>query len=188
MERFCFNEHYLTCLRTRDASTLSHFYDYFRTPIRAKLRSHFPWDLAEDLSQDVFVAALERIDQGEPSEPGKLPGYIAGICRNVIYRTLQDKAHNQTTDIDCFDCPDSRPSAETRMVNQSEIKQVQKILRGLRRRDREVLVRIIYYGQDRRQIARQLGVTQDHLRLVLQRALHRFRDKWEDRQGGAAHP
>ena len=77
---YTFDAEYLARLRARDPGTLAHFYDFFKLPVRNKIRHRCRWEDADDLVQDVFVAALKRIDAGEPEDPAKLPVYILGIC------------------------------------------------------------------------------------------------------------
>lgn len=144
------------------------------------MRSQFKWDEADDLAQDVFVAALQGIDAGAPREPSKLPAYMVGICKNVARRRIGDIVKNNTVDIADSDFPGHEVSVEDRLIGKSLVRAVQKVLRTLSARDREALIREFYFGQDRSQASRELGVSRDRLRLILCRALQRFGAKWND--------
>jgi RNA polymerase sigma factor (sigma-70 family) len=183
-EPFRFDDHYVARLRFRDANTLSHFHSYFRRSVLAKLRAKCGWDPAEDLAQDVFAAALEGIDRGAPKESAKLPGYVMGICSNISCQYLDQlmKMKSRMVPIGELDFPERRPSPEDQVTTGSLFDTARNVLRRLSARDREALVRIIYYGEDRKTVSDEMRLSLDQLRLVLCRALSRFKKEWERAQ------
>ncbi|RPH53578.1 hypothetical protein EHM82_08215, partial [bacterium] len=51
---------------------------------------------AEDLFQDTFRTALEKLRRGELREPDKLPGFLAGIARSLAIEHYRKTARRKT--------------------------------------------------------------------------------------------
>ena len=169
-------------LRERDVPTVTHFTDFFYVPIRNKIRHGVSSKQADDLVQDVFVAIFSRIDAGEPQDPAKLAGYVFGICRHILLRNWDPKRHINLVDADLSLFADARDRADIRLIKKLDQGLVHRIIQRMQPRDREVIERIIFQEQDRPTAAREMGVTQDNLRLILCRALKRFRTDWDSLQ------
>jgi len=177
---FIFDDDYLARLRAKDRQTQNHFYDYFYIPIRNKVRHSFHGPDSDDVVQDVFAKAFERIDAGEPREPHKLPGYLFGICHNLLLQEYS-RRRNQgaVTDVDMSKFEDRRESIEARLISKLDKSRVEFILEKLPQRYREAIERVYLWEQDRRMAALAMKTTIDNLRLILCRALQRFREEWE---------
>ncbi len=177
---FIFDADYLARLRAKDRDTQNHFYDYFYIPIRNKVRHSLRGTDADDVVQEVFAKAFERIDAGEPHEPNKLPGYIFGICHNLLLQEYsRRKQHVTLTDIDMSKFEDLRESIEARLIRKLDRPRVDFILEKLPQRYREAIERVYLREQDRRVAALAMRTTIDNLRLILHRAKERFREEWE---------
>jgi RNA polymerase sigma factor (sigma-70 family) len=175
---FQFDAEYLARVRAKDQATLKHFCEYFSTPIRNKVGHSLPRQNVDDMVQDIFAAVLERIDAGEPREPEKLPGYIFGICRNLILQEWDRKKNPPVPESDLASIADRRESIEALLVRSAPIQSVQFILKKLPDRYREAIERVYILEQDRQTAARAMGTTTDNLRLILLRALRKFRELW----------
>jgi len=176
---YTFDSEYLTRLRARDSGTVAHFCDFFYLPVRNKIRHKSRSEDAADLVQDVFVAALKRIDAGEPEDPAKLPGYIFGICNRVILQHWSGKkSRKDVVDLDAVVLKDLRESADVMLSNELQARRVREILQRLPARYRDAINRIYFEEQGRAEIASDDGVSRANLRLILCRALKRFRAEW----------
>jgi len=169
-------------MRDRDPSTLAHFCDYFYLPIRNKVRHRFPRDVSDDLVQDVFVAALTRIDAGEPEHPQKLACYLFGICDKLILRVWRrERFNNPVVDFDPSLLPDARDRADIQLMKHLDERRVHRTLENLSSpRDRDALNRVYLLQEDRETVAREMGISRTQLRVILCRALQRFRDGWDN--------
>lgn len=174
---YAFDAEYLTRLRARDAGTLAHFYDFFYLPVRNKIRHKCRWEDADDLVQDVFVAALKRIDAGEPEDPAKLPSYIFGISRNVLLQHWRDPEKN-TVDVDTVVLTDGTEGADVRLDDELQARRLREVVRKLPPKYRDAIERVCLQEQRRGDFASENGLSLANLRLRLFRALKRLREEW----------
>lgn len=177
-----FDTQYLNRLRDRDPDTLGHFCEFFYLPLRNHIRHKFPRDSGDDLVQDVFVAALKRIDAGEPQEPAKLPGYVFGISNRLILQGYRASRQDESADVDPALLPDIRDKADVQIIKALDQLMVRRLVLKLSSKDRDVITRVFFLQQDRAAAAREMGISQAHLRLLLCRALKRFRCEWNNIQ------
>ena len=125
---------------------------------------------------DVIVAALEKIYQGEPRDPACLAAYVRGICTNLAKRP--DPTTHQGSAVDFDQISDHALSAEEKMISQERAHTVRTVLNDLKPRDRLVLIDLFYHELHRDEVCRKYDVTREQLRLILFRARGRFQKKW----------
>jgi RNA polymerase sigma-70 factor (ECF subfamily) len=169
-----FDAGYLARLRARDPGTLAHFYDFFNLPVRNKIRHRCRREDADDLAQDVFVAALKRIDAGEPEDPAKLPVYILGICRRVLLRHWNKREKN-AVDVETVVLTDVQDAADDRLIEELQARKLREVVRTLPPRYRDAIERVYLEEQARADIASENGLSRSTLRLRVCRALKRLR-------------
>ena len=184
MTDFTFDADYLVRLRDREPGTISHFCDFFYIPVRNSLRHRVSRELADDLVQDVFVATFTRIDAGEPNDPAKLPGYVFGVCRNVLLQGCRKARKHQAVDIDLSLFPDLEDRADVRLIRQLDARVVQKVMQRLSVRYRDAINRVFFLHQDRDAAAKAMNVSRGNLRVILCHAMKRFRIEWDIYQQG----
>ncbi|MFZ2509165.1 MAG: sigma-70 family RNA polymerase sigma factor [Steroidobacteraceae bacterium] len=146
-----------------------------------------PW-LAEDLCNETFRVVLERLRRQPLEHPGKLASYLAQTARNLAIADRRRTSRRQTVTgeqsaIDDFADEKSDPSVK--LESQSRANAIRKVLNGLPNlRDRQLLVRLYLYDEDKASICRDLHLTEEHFNRVVYRARERFRillDKRFDR-------
>ena len=133
---------------------------------------------AEDLFQDTFRTALEKLRQGELREPEKLPGFLAAIARNLAIEHYRKLGRRRTE-------PDSEallavaspvPSPLDQLVARDNAAVARRLLEELRnRRDRELLLRFYVADEDRERIAADYGLSNLQFNRVLHRARQRYK-------------
>lgn len=144
---------------------------------------------AEDLFQDTFRVALEKLRRGELREPEKLPGFLAGIARSLAIEHYR-KATRRKTD------PDSEallgvPASDTGQLGQLLERENAGLARQVIRelgtaRDREILLRFYIAEEDKDRIAADYGLTSLQFNRVLHRARQRYREIYLERAGHSA--
>jgi len=179
---FVFDADYLARLRARDKMTEDHFYQHFRLTIRNKLWHKVPAGEVEDLSQSVFTEAFRKIYDGKPDEPGKLPSYVMQVCHNLICKYYDEKSKGLKIAGEDREFADVLASPEARLLREAERQKVNLILGRLIARYREVIDRIFFRDQDRETVAREMGESRENVRLILCRALQRFKLEWDSGQ------
>jgi RNA polymerase sigma factor (sigma-70 family) len=176
-----FDQAYLERLRSGDDETAKHFSRYFRRVVRAKVWGKFSRQVEEDLIDDVMAAAIENIMRGQPRDASYLPGYVCGICLNLMRQAMRpSRPGDDFVLLDPDRISDSAKTTEVRIEEREKAEAVSKILSTLSRRDREVLVDLFYHELSRQEISEKHGVTTGQLRLILFHASRRFRKKWKE--------
>jgi RNA polymerase sigma-70 factor, ECF subfamily len=142
---------------------------------------------AEDAAQEVFRIVLEKVRQGEVREAPRLPGYVATVARNLGVEVGRRAAARAAREGDGPhpELVTGAPSPLDALVEREQVALVREVLDGLgTARDREVLARIYLAGDERGEVARQLGLTALQLNRVLHRARERYRALYQLAQQG----
>jgi RNA polymerase sigma-70 factor (ECF subfamily) len=129
------------------------------------LLSRVPREQADDLVQDVFVVAMERISGLR--EHAAFGGWLAAIARNRAVDHLRTR--RKTTEL-----PDDLAQSER---NRSEAEQVLEVIRTLPEAYRETLVLRLVEGMSGPEIAARVGLTPESVRVNLHRGMKLLREK-----------
>jgi RNA polymerase sigma-70 factor (ECF subfamily) len=134
---------------------------------------------AEDLFQDAFRIALEKLRRGELREPEKLPGFLAAIARSLAIEHYRKAARRKTE-------PDSDAVLAAEAGGQGQLAEllarenaalVRQVIGELgTSRDREILVRFYIAEEDKDRIAADYGLSGLQFNRVLHRARQRYRE------------
>jgi len=131
----------------------------------------------DDLYQETFRIALEKIRRGLLREPARLSGFITALARNLAIDYFRRLASLRGTDApgEALADPDANPLEELLRSERGEI--VRRVLAQMRSsRDREVLFRLYIAGDSKAVICRDLELTSLHFNRVLFRARERYRE------------
>jgi len=140
------------------------------------VRSH---SAAEDVSQETFRIALEKIRSGHVRQPDRLSGFVCAVARNaaIDYVRRARKTVPLEGGINADQISDSTPSQLEEMLNQEKAAIVRQIISELKiKRDREVLFRYFIAEEDRNKICADLDLTRTQLNSVIFRAGARFKE------------
>ena len=154
--------------------------------LRKELRD---FALAEDLCNETFRIVLERLQRQPLEEPSKISSYLAQTARNLVIEHRRRGARQLTVTghqaaMEAIGDADLDPALI--LQSQSRAAAVRKVLQEIPLiRDREVLVRVYLYDQDKDQVCRELGIGADHFKRVVHRARERFRTLIEQRHARA---
>jgi RNA polymerase sigma-70 factor (ECF subfamily) len=184
-----FDTAYLEHLQRGDPATERHFAAYFSELIRIKLRSRLrSKEAVEDVRQETFVRvlALVRAKDGI-RQPERLGALVNSVCNNVLlehYRSCK----RMTSPLE--DEPERAFVAdETSSLGHVEIAEtervVRKILGELPERDRRLLQAVLLEERDKDEVCAELGLTREHLRVLVHRAKRSFKSFYLKRLGEA---
>jgi RNA polymerase sigma-70 factor, ECF subfamily len=140
----------------------------------------------EDLSQETFRIALEKIRDGDVREPERLPGFICGVARNIaiehIRRTRRRASREEVGDAEQLHDPRPDQFEQLRQKERAEI--IRQTISELKvERDREVLSRYYIAEEDKDRICADLGLTHKQFNSVVFRALKRYKELYIKRFG-----
>lgn len=144
---------------------------------------------AEDLHQETFRLAIEKIRQGEVREPEKLPGFLTSLARNLATEDARrgirrDQWHDRDAER-VEQAPDPEPGQLSALLRQERAALVRRVIGELEQdRDRQLLFRYYIAEEEKDKICRDLALDQVHFNRVLFRARQRYKDLYEKRQPG----
>ena len=145
-------------------------------------RSSSDSSAVDDLYQQTFQIALEKIRRGDVREPEKLSGFIVSLARNLVIDHFRKTASRRTTGpSEGIEAADPAPGPLESLMTVERAALVRRVLSILpSERDREVLFRFYLAEDEKDAICRDLGLSSLHFNRVLFRARERYRELYEE--------
>lgn len=143
--------------------------------------------VTDDLYQETFHIALEKIRQGDVREPEKLSGFICSVSRNLIidYFRRAERQKSLTEIEEAAPLPSPAPDQLEELLQKEKAAIVRQVINELPTdRDRQVLFRFYIAEEDKERICADLGLTSLHFNRVLHRARERYRELYEQAMRG----
>ncbi len=135
---------------------------------------------AEDLTSETFFRALDRLHTYRP-ERGSFAVWLFAIARNLVNSHHRRRARRRTLPLEqASDLPDPSPGPEHRALFCAQQAALHSALARLSDRDRDLLALKFAAGLSHREIARLTGLRENHVGVILYRALRRLRHLLED--------
>jgi RNA polymerase sigma factor (sigma-70 family) len=156
---------------------LEELYRIFSRGMRYYLcRQLGPQDL-DDKVHDCFLLVVQAVQRGELREPERLMGFARTIVRRQIAGHIDLAVQNRRQQIDLDSTaplPDGGMSPEAVAMTRQEEELAVSVLKGISRRDREILTRFYLEEQTQEQICSDMKLTETQFRLLKSRAKARF--------------
>lgn len=135
-------------------------------------------EVADDLYQEVFLRAVEKIRRGEVRDPERLSGFICALARNLaIGHFRRNPPAESIATGAALSVPEPAPNPLERMLRSEDALLVRQVLAGLpSERDRQILYRFYIGEEDKETICADLGLSSLQFNRVLHRARERFRE------------
>src|SRR5687768_1003012 len=135
---------------------------------------------AEDLYQETFRLALEKVRRGEVRDPERLAGFLRSLARNLSiehYRKATRRGSREE-EIDTAAEVTNSDSGDTgqlgQLLRKEKVSLVRRLLGELgSERDRQILFRFYIAEEDKESIRSDMGLTAPEFNLVLFRARRR---------------
>jgi RNA polymerase sigma-70 factor (ECF subfamily) len=131
----------------------------------------------EDLFQETFRIAIEKIRAGALREPERLSGFLCALARNLAIQHFRKIARHPSAgdpDPEALAAPGAGPLEELLRSERAAI--TRRVLSELPSdRDRQILYRFYIAEDDKDRICRDLALTSLHFNRVLFRARERYR-------------
>jgi len=130
--------------------------------------------VVDDICQEVFRIALEKIRQGDVRDARRLSGFMCALARNVTVDHF--RRAKRAAPLPTFDESDPAPSQLDRLLADERATIARKVLAELEsERDRQLLFRFYVAEESKAQICADLGLSSLHFNRVLFRARGRYR-------------
>jgi RNA polymerase sigma-70 factor (ECF subfamily) len=145
------------------------------------IRSSRDPSVVDDLHQDTFRIALEKIREGAVREPEKISGFIASVARNLVIEHFRKLSARQLSGApEDAGLTSSDPDPLEGMLEAERAAIVRRVLSEMRsKRDRRILFRFYIAEDEKEAICRDLGLSSLHFNRVLFRARERYRELYE---------
>ncbi len=121
-------------------------------------------ELAEDLFQDTWIKAVQKLKQGRYAEEGKFRSWVMRIAHNIVidhFRLKRKMPVSRTTET--FDIlatiRQPGPNVEQRFVNEQVDHDVRKLIEHLPAEQREVVIMRTYLDMSFKEIAEHTDVS-----------------------------
>jgi RNA polymerase sigma-70 factor (ECF subfamily) len=144
----------------------------------------------DDLFQETFRIAIEKIRQGDLRQPERLSGFICSLARNLVIDHFRKAAARRISgDLELAVLPGPGPDPLDLVLRAERSVLVQRVLAELPSdRDRQILFRFYIAEEDKDSICRDLALTSLHFNRVLFRARERYRDLYVEAAGSRKNP
>jgi RNA polymerase sigma factor (sigma-70 family) len=156
---------------------LEELYRVFSRGMRYYLcRQLGPQDL-DDKVHDCFLIVVQAVQRGELRDPERLMGFARTIVRRQIAGHIDSAVQNRRNQVDLdssVPLPDCGMNPEAVAMTREEEELAVSILKGISRRDREILTRFYLEEQTQEQICSEMKLSETQFRLLKSRAKARF--------------
>jgi RNA polymerase sigma-70 factor (ECF subfamily) len=175
-----FDAEYLQALTDRKEDVEQHLVSHFQRAVQSKLRLQLRSpELAQDACQETFLRVFNYFRSGKTLDnPASLPGFVHKVCHNIGLEFLRAHTRHPQLAEDMPEPVDTAPSPERQVVTEERKQIVQRILRDLPGKDRELLRRVFLEEEDKDAVCSELGVDRNYLRVLLYRARLRMKTAW----------
>ena len=149
----------------QDRVAFARLFETYAPMVHGILLARVPRAEADDLMQDVFVAALERMDTLRDGDA--VGAWLAAIARNRVTDFLRSRPH-------LVELPAELPARDD--PRRAEVAEVLRAIRSLPEAFREPLVLRLVEGMTGEEIADRCGFTYDSVRVNLHRGMQKLRE------------
>jgi RNA polymerase sigma-70 factor, ECF subfamily len=155
-------------VRNGDRAAFERLYKLYSPMVHGILLARVPRDEVDDLVQDVFLAALRKLDSLRESVA--FGGWLAMIARNRAVDFF--RRHQETVDL-----TDELIGSHGSTEEDREANAALEVIRGLPEAYRETLVLRLVEGMTGPEIAERTGLTPASVRVNLHRGMKMLREK-----------
>ena len=143
----------------------------------ASARTH-DREAARDLTQDVLIAVLRALREGQLREFDKLAAYIQGTARNIINKYLRTRLRRAECDLDSEEIIATDPVAELEVAERRRL--LRHELQSFSMADQQILLLSLVDGRPLAEVAQRLNLSHDAVRArksrIIKKIIKRFSD------------
>lgn len=172
-----FDGDYLQGLCRGDGATESHFVTYFTPFLRHKFRVRLRNSGAvDDAVNETFLRVLAAVhSSGAVRSPERFGAYVNAVASNVAREFNRRQQRYLSFHDLSAEPPDDSTGPHFSLVSRETGEGVQRVLRRLSPKDRDVLAALYLQDQEKEDLCRRLGISRGYFRVLLCRAKKEFR-------------
>jgi RNA polymerase sigma-70 factor (ECF subfamily) len=176
MDFFSFDDEYIRRLRDGHRATVEHYYQYFEFFLKQRLRGRVPFDDIQDIIGDVHYRVWKYLHSGkEIREPERFGAFVFGFSDNIVYERRREHPTEVLVDVHAY----GGKAPEDEAVTAEEKDQIGVVLASLDPADAKLLREVFLHEGDKDDVCKKLGVTRDYLRVLVHRAIKKFREAYQ---------
>ncbi len=165
-------------IRNDDSDAMAELYAIFAEGVRYFLLRNLGPDDLDDKVHDCFVIVTQAIRNGDLREPERLMGYVRTVVKRQIAASIDVAVQQRRNRVDFEDSlltvSNWRENPERNVIAMQRAEIARKVLNGMSRRNRDVLIRFYVLEQTQEQISAEMGLSYNQFRLLKSRAKARF--------------
>jgi RNA polymerase sigma factor (sigma-70 family) len=176
MDFFTFDDEYVRRLRDGDRATVKHYTEYFGFFLMRKLHHRVATHEVLDIIQEVHLRVFTFLGSGKEMRDGSRFGpFVFRICDNVLHERDRQPVAEELFDIYAADFDQLRDAIA------AEVKaRVHRTIEEMKPHDAEILRAYFLEELDKDELCSRFGVTRDYLRVLIFRAVGKFRALYDD--------
>jgi RNA polymerase sigma-70 factor, ECF subfamily len=176
MDFFTFDDEYVRRLRDGDRATVEHYFQYFNFFLKRRLQGRVPSDDIDDVIQTVHARVFAYLGSGkEIRESNRFGAFVIRFSDNIVH----ERGRLHTTEV-LDDVYAAEADLLGDLITAEEKARVHRTLDALKPREAEILRTIYLKDLDKDEICQRFHVDRNYLRVLVHRALEKFRDKYDD--------
>jgi len=168
----------VTRVKENDPRGLEDLYRHFAKGARFYFCRHLGLEDLDDRVHDSFLLVVDCIKQGELRDPERLMGFIRTVLRRqvatYVRTTVEAKRDYTPLDAESEYCLDFSGCPEERIIDNETVDLMDRIMRGMSLREREILTRFYLLEQPPEHICKEMRLNMTQFRLMKSRAKGRF--------------
>lgn len=177
LDRYPFDAEYLRRLRDGDRATAEHFDKYFKARLTIKLwKRGLAKSAIDDVIQETFMRVLEKLrSPAGIVSPASFGGFVFAVCKNVAFEEDRQNSKLDQFGDECLELPSSDPDIEQMLLRGERGAKALRTLKLVKGKEEEILRALFIEGASKDEVCKRFQITRDYLRVVLHRAIARFR-------------
>lgn len=139
-------------------------------------------DVANDLTAQVFLRALERLHQYRPRRGATFRSWLFAIARNIVIDQWRRSRPTRPYERESYDIVADEPGPEELATHRSEMERLATAVETLPERYQDI-IQLRLVGLTTAEMASALGMTEPALKSAQTRAYRRLRELLESTEG-----
>jgi RNA polymerase sigma factor (sigma-70 family) len=119
-------------------------------------------EAARDLTQEVLIAVLRALREGQLRESSKLAAFVQGTARNLINNYLRTRARRSECELDSIEAPTVDLVGELESAERQRL--VRRELESFSATDQQILLLSLVDGHSLAEVAQRLNLSYDAVR------------------------
>jgi len=133
-------------------------------------------EAALDLTQEVLIAVLMSLREGQIRETAKLAAFVQGTARNLINNYLRSRIRRAESDLESIQEPSSDPVEEIESEDRRRL--IRRELESFAPTDQQILLLSLVDGHSLLEVSKRLELSHDAVRARRSRMIRKITKKF----------